>query len=258
MAQDDDDMDEYVDDLIDPGDGNGEPAEGLSAGVAGDSLLPASTASVTGDVSTAVINQMLTDRSVRERLVRMLLPDLQSARTAASVVKGVSPKDVRLETFTGNSDPEAHAIDPDEFFNLLEWLDVSEFKLKSSGLAIEHHVPVLLQHLRGAAMRVFVKYNRDADTSQWTFVQAKLAIARLVPDSEVLFTSKAIGMTFSRENLATDIERFALYLTHGELTPDGKKYFFSLVARQDGCGYAEHLCSWLHPPQPFCRVQTDI
>ena len=66
MAHDnDDEMDEYVDDMIESDDGNGEPAEELNAGVAGDSSLPTSTASAAGEISTAVINQMLTDPSVR-------------------------------------------------------------------------------------------------------------------------------------------------------------------------------------------------
>ena len=142
----------------------------------------------------------------------------------------VSPKDVRLEKFSGNADEKARFIEPDQFLPLLEWLKATEFAIKTSGLPEAHHVPVLIQHLSGAAKSSFIKKHGGIadELSSWSLRDAKLAIAGLVPDHECLFSKAALDMVFKAESLAEDVESFALFMIHGELGTESKFVFAEL------------------------------
>ena len=132
------------------------------------------------------------------------------------VPRQVTPKDVRLEEFSGATRADAQCIERDQFLPLLQWLDTCEFTLRCSGLPGSHHVNVLLQHLAGPAKQEFMKMYATADTSQWSFAEAKGKIASLVPDSRVQFTRMALNMSFRAASLPDDIREFIQYLSHGD------------------------------------------
>jgi uncharacterized protein YxjI len=140
----------------------------------------------------------------------------------------VSLTDARLEPFTGNRDPEAHVIEKRSFLPLLEWLEASCIQLQLSGLDETLHVRKLVMSLSGAAQRAFTaKYlSRMPEVMTWTLHEARTEIASLVPDYKVQFTKQAIAMTFKAKSLQNDLQRFALYLQHGDMPVDGSIFVF--------------------------------
>ena len=152
----------------------------------------------------------------------------QGAAAPPSTVR-VTPKDVHLEKFSGNRDACAHVITEDQFLPLLEWLQACEFTLVTSRLPSDLHVPVLVSHLTGAAKRAFLRRWGTLDASvmhAWSLKDAKIAIASLVPNHKVQFTKLAFDMQFSAHSLANDLQKFALYMQHGELPADNSRYVF--------------------------------
>jgi hypothetical protein len=97
--------------------------------------------------------------------LKQLMADLQKqlddrpiqVPTASLPQVRVSPKDIALVKFSGNDNMGAHFMSPEKYLPLLEWLHSAEFTLRTSRLDATHHVSVLLQHLAGAAKRMFLK-----------------------------------------------------------------------------------------------------
>jgi hypothetical protein len=87
---------------------------------------------------------------------------------------------------------------------------------------------VLLQHLVGAAKRMFLKKygQRLHELQTWTLDEAKRAIASLVPEHRTLFTKAAMNMTFTAKELANNVETFATYVRNGEFHVEGNRLIF--------------------------------
>ena len=185
----------------------------------------------TGAVSADLISAI-------KQIVREQMAEERSSQPSTSTVPGaaenpppmrITPKDVTLDTFSGNDDPDAADIDPAMFYACIEWGESAEFTIKSSGLQPQLQASVLISHLRGAARRLFRQKYANVDLSTWSLAEAKLAVAGLVPQSKVLFSRKAYDMKFNKASLSSDIARFANYLAHGELPVDGYEYYHALL-----------------------------
>jgi hypothetical protein len=160
----------------------------------------------------------------------------------------ISPKDIALVKFSGNDNMDAHFMSPDKYLPLLEWLHSAEFTLCTSRLDATHHVSVLLQHLVGAAKRMFLKKygHRLHELQTWTLDEAKLAIASLVPEHRTLFTKAAMKMTFTAKELANNVETFATYVQNGELHVEGNRLIFDQLQEKIVGSMPKHFHNLRH------------
>ena len=150
------------------------------------------------------------------------------AERPAPATGKVALKDVKLEKFSGNTDPEAHVIAKEQFLPLLEWLRASAFQIEVSGLSDYLHVTALIMHLSGAAQKAFMaRYGAQRGIVRtWTLDRATQAIASLVPEHKVLFTQTALKMKFSVHTLADDVQKYALYMRNGDIPVDRSEFVF--------------------------------
>lgn len=157
-------------------------------------------------------------------------------RVARDTVR-ITPKDVRLDTFSGNRDEAAFVLSPEYYLPLLVWLRKCLFALRTSRLDASLHVSVLIAALRGAAQNVFSQRFTAAEIASWSLEDAEFAIASLVPDYKAFFSRQAIDMRFSIRSLSNDIERFALLMRYGEIKVDGSALVFDWLQRKmlDAC-----------------------
>jgi hypothetical protein len=58
---------------------------------------------------------------------------------------------------------------------------------------------------------------------------AKEKVYALVPNHQTHFSRAAIDMKFRPENLASDLDRFALYASHGDLPVNGHHFWYRLI-----------------------------
>jgi hypothetical protein len=97
----------------------------------------------------------------------------------------------------------------------------------------------LVGALSGAAQRALQrKYQaRKHEIGTWTMAQAKTEIASLVPDHKTLFTKQALNMTFNAKHLVNDIQKYGLYMQHGEMEVDNKQLAFEMLQEKmlDAC-----------------------
>jgi hypothetical protein len=133
---------------------------------------------------------------------------------------------VKLPTFSGNDDLHGTVISSAYYLPLIEWLRKCEFSMRTARVPEREFALCLVSHLSGAAHHSFMRQNMSPQIDTWSYTQAKEAILSLIPDYRALFMETAQDMTLKADSLADDIERFALYIQHGETEPDGSKVTF--------------------------------
>jgi hypothetical protein len=155
------------------------------------------------------------------------------ANTVASQVVRSEPKtrpsDVGLSDFTGASSSSATVIEPEFYPRLLLWLEESEQLLRNSGLSTVEQIRTLFAHLNGAARKQFTTRWRNLDFSTMSMNEAKEKIFALVPNHQTHFTRAAMDMKFKAHRLASDLDRFALYASHGDLPVDGYHFWYRMI-----------------------------
>lgn len=160
-------------------------------GLIGANATPSDAANVLDKLTTLM--QVSQGNSVRSTSHRLVLPD-----------------------FSGNDNPSAHVMSSDKYLEMLEWLRACEFALRTSDVREADYAVVLIRHLKGAANRAFIKMHAHTDISNWSFDEARDAVVALIPNHRAHFTERALDMSFRAQTLAEDVERYGLYLEHGE------------------------------------------
>ncbi|NJR41384.1 MAG: hypothetical protein HC767_00730 [Akkermansiaceae bacterium] len=142
---------------------------------------------------------------------------------------GARPSDIGLSDFSGASSKMATVIEPEFYPRLLLWLEESEHLLRNSGLSTVQQIRTLFAHLTGAARKQFTTRWRNLDFSTMTMTDAKEKVFALVPNHQTHFSRAAMDMTFRPENLASDLDRFALYASHGDLPVNGHHFWYRMI-----------------------------
>ena len=122
-----------------------------------------------------------------------------------------SVKDVKCESFSGNSDPGAQVITKEQFSPLLQWLESASFQIQISGLAPEMHVRALVKQLGG------------------TLQEAQGKIISRVPEHRIMSTKHAFNMRFAVKSLQNDVQRYALYMTDGAIAMYGSYVVYQML-----------------------------
>jgi hypothetical protein len=142
---------------------------------------------------------------------------------------GVRPSEIGLSEFSGASSKMATVIEPEFYPRLLLWLEESEHLLRNSGLSTVQQIRTLFANLTGAARKQFTTRWRNLDFSTMTMADAKEKVFALVPNHQTHFSRAAMDMTFTPENLASDLDRFALYASHGDLPVNGHHFWYRMI-----------------------------
>jgi hypothetical protein len=142
---------------------------------------------------------------------------------------GARPSDIGLSEFSGATSKMATVIEPEFYPRLLLWLEESDHLLRNSGLPTVQQIRTLFAHLTGAARKQFTTRWRNLDFSSMTMTEAKEKIFALVPNHQTHFSRAAMDMKFSAANLASDLDRFALYASHGDLPVDGHHFWYRMI-----------------------------
>jgi hypothetical protein len=183
------------------------------------------------------LQQAVTDRT-DEQLTRFgtalinLLSGQVNQTVNHSLVRDSSrtrPGDIGLSEFSGASSRLATVIEPEYYPRLLLWLEESEHLLRNSGMTTLEQVRTLFANLQGAARKQFTTRWRNLDFHTMTMADAKAKIFALVPNHQTHFSRAALDMTFKANRLASDLDRFALYASHGDLPVDGHHFWYRLI-----------------------------
>ena len=142
---------------------------------------------------------------------------------------GAKPSEIGLSDFSGASYKLATVIEPEYYPRLLLWLEESEHLLRNSGLSTVQQVRTLFAHLTGAARKQFTTRWRNLDFASMTMTDAREKIYALVPNHQTHFSRAAMEMNFRVDNLASDLDRFALYATHGDLPVNGHHFWYRMI-----------------------------
>jgi hypothetical protein len=142
---------------------------------------------------------------------------------------GARPSDIGLSEFSGASSKLATVIEPEFYPRLLLWLEECDHLLRNSGLSTVQQIRTLFAHLTGAARKQFTTRWRNLDFSSMNMTEAKEKIFALVPNHQTHFSRAAMEMKFSAANLASDLDRFALYASHGDLPVDGHHFWYRMI-----------------------------
>lgn len=139
------------------------------------------------------------------------------------------PSDLGLVDFHGARDSHATVVDVSEYPKLLLWVESTSQILMNSGLDESTQVRVMFSHLKGAARESYISLWRDAGLSACNMTELKSRIMGLVPSHKTHFTREALNMTFHSDKLASDIDRFTLYATNGDLPCDGYHFWYHVL-----------------------------
>jgi hypothetical protein len=166
-----------------------------------------------------------------ESLAKSLTGHVQQAVHSQMVrpSPGVRPSEIGLSQFSGASSKMATVIEPEFYPRLLLWLEESEHLLRNSGLSTVQQIRTLFANLTGAARKQFTTRWRNLDFSAMTMLDAKEKVFALVPNHQTHFSRAAMDMTFTPANLASDLDRFALYASHGDLPVNGHHFWYRLI-----------------------------
>ncbi len=179
-------------------------------------------------------SNVLTREDFLEAMQNMMA-SLGSAVGTASQVRSTPHdlrlSDVKLSEFSGNDDTEANAIHPDYFLSLLGWIRECRTVLSFSGLNAKEQIVVLVNNLRGAARRAFFHAYKPDSFASWSVPDITGKLVALIPDHAVLFSNKAISMSFSASNLREDIDVFADLVHFGEIPATGRFWFDQLQTK---------------------------
>ena len=189
----------------------------------GDALVQAA-ASRQQQVNTAREQMPLAERINKLVQVSAALVEAQQARTVRSTVR---ISDVKLQQFSGHPDSGAHCIDTEEFLPLLRWLQDCKARLATYNFVESDKVALLVSALSGGARSVFNDLYADARVCDWSLADAFSNIAALVPDHGVLFTRRALDMTFTAGTLPDDVKTFELYMRYGDMPADGSQFVWT-------------------------------
>jgi hypothetical protein len=101
--------------------------------------------------------------------------------------------------------------------------------LRNSGLTTVEQIRTLFANLTGAARKQFTTRWRNLDYATMTMKDAKDKIFSLVPNHATHFSRAAMDMNFRASWLASDLDRFALYASHGDLPVNGHHFWYRMV-----------------------------
>jgi hypothetical protein len=182
------------------------------------------------------------------------------ANTMASQVVRSEPKkgpsDVGLSDFTGASSISATVTEPDFYSRLILWLEKSEQLLTNSALPTVEQIRTLFVHLNGAASKQFATRGRNLDFSNMSTAHDKEKIVALVPNHQSYFSRAAMDMKFKTRRLASDVDRFALYASHGDLPVDVYHFWYRMIPNK----LLEAWPDLLHLVSEQCgkRIEFDL
>jgi hypothetical protein len=166
-------------------------------------------------------------------LIRLLQQQMQRTVTEQMVrpptESKARPSDVGLSEFSGAASKVATVIEPEYYPRMLLWLEESDQLLRNSGLTTIEQVRTLFSHLTGAARKQFTTRWRNLDYATMTMKDAKDKIFALVPNHATHFSRAAMDMNFRASCLASDLDRFALYASHGDLPVNGHHFWYRMV-----------------------------
>lgn len=156
---------------------------------------------------------------------------LLSRTVQTQVVRNSSMRmgDIGLSEFSGAHSQLATVIEPEFYPRLLLWLEESESLLRNSGLSLVEQIRALFAHLTGAARKQFISRFRNLDFSTITLNEAREKIFALIPNHQTHFSRAALDMSFNPNRLASDLDKFALYASNGDLPVDGLHFWYRLV-----------------------------
>jgi hypothetical protein len=176
-------------------------------------------------VLSSLVGSNPTPAEATELVLTNLKLTMLMRATYGSTVRTNSSHLALLE-LSGNDDLPAHMMSSDKHLEMLEWLRACEFTLRTSDVREADCAVILLRHLKGAANRSFIKKHADTDVLTWYFKDAHEAIVALIPNHRAHFTERAFNIVFRAHALAEDVERYGLYLAHGETDPNGSSVIY--------------------------------